>query len=94
VGSNDQSHFNEERLRDRVVGKLFGVMDDSGFTFNRKKDTVQIIEYKSHRRRHGYLTEEKAKYNRYSRFHEVYVQKVHFFHFFVRIIMLRFKSEK
>jgi hypothetical protein len=55
VGSNDQSHFNEERLRDRVVGKLFGVMGDSGFTFNRKKDTVQIIGYKSHRRRHGYI---------------------------------------
>jgi hypothetical protein len=30
----------------------------------------------------------------YSRFHEVYVQKVHFFQFFVRIIMLGFKSEK
>jgi hypothetical protein len=65
VGSNDQSHFNEERLRDRFVGKLFGVMGDGGFTFNPKKDTVQIIRYKSHRRRHGYLTEKEAKYNRY-----------------------------
>jgi hypothetical protein len=37
VGSNDQSHFNEERLRDRFVEKLFGVMGDGGFTFNRKK---------------------------------------------------------
>jgi hypothetical protein len=65
VGSNDQSHFNEEKLRDRFIGKMFGVMGDGGFTFNRKTDTVQIIGYKPHRRRHGHLTKEEAKYNKY-----------------------------
>jgi hypothetical protein len=65
VGGNNQSQWNEENLRDRFIGKLFGVMGDGGFTFNRKKDVVQIIGYKPHRRKHGVLTEDEAKYNRY-----------------------------
>jgi hypothetical protein len=40
-------------------------MGDGEFTFNRKKDVVQIIGYKPHRRKHGVLTEDEAKYNRY-----------------------------
>jgi hypothetical protein len=40
-------------------------MGDDRFTFNRKKNVVQIIGYKPHRRKHGVLTEDEAKYNRY-----------------------------
>ena len=46
VGAHDQSHWNELHLRDRFIGKNFGIMGDGGFTFNRKADTVQIHGYK------------------------------------------------
>jgi heat shock protein HspQ len=65
VGGNDQYQWNEKNLQDRFVGKFFGVMGDGEFAFNRKNDVVQNIGYKPHRRKHGILTEDEAKYSCY-----------------------------
>ena len=46
VGAHDQLHWNELNLRQRFVGKTFGIMGDGGFTFNRVDDEQRIIGYK------------------------------------------------
>lgn len=42
IGAHDQAQWNKLQLREQFVGKNFGVLGDGGFTFNRKKDMVNI----------------------------------------------------
>ena len=46
IGAHDQAHFNELNLRERFIGKHFGILGDGGFFFNRHEDTVMIEGYK------------------------------------------------
>lgn len=42
VGAHDQAHWNELNLREKFVGKEYGIMGDGGFTFNQSADEQQI----------------------------------------------------
>jgi hypothetical protein len=66
VGAHDQSHWNELHLREKFIGKNFGICGDGGFTFNRKVDAIQIKGYKPHvAPKGGKLTEEQKRYNKH-----------------------------
>ena len=40
---NDQGVWNEVKLRDRFIGKSYGIIGDKMFTFNREEDEKKII---------------------------------------------------
>ncbi len=40
MGAHDQSHWNELGLRDKFIGKSYGILGDGGFTFNRKNQDL------------------------------------------------------
>lgn len=41
--NNDQGIWNQLKLRNKFIGKSYGIMVDKMFTFNRKRDTNNII---------------------------------------------------
>ena len=53
VGAHDQSHWNELNLREKFVGKEFGIMGDGGFTFNRIGEEQEIHGYKPYKKPSG-----------------------------------------
>ena len=53
IGAHDQAHWNELKLRERFIGKTFGIMGDGGFTFNRGEDEEKIIAYKPFKKPKG-----------------------------------------
>ena len=46
IGTHDQAHWNELNLRQKFVGKTFGIIGNDGFTFNQIEDEQKIIGYK------------------------------------------------
>ena len=64
IGAHDQSHWKELNLRQRFVGKTFGIMGDGGFHFNTEDDEEKIIGYKPFKKpKGGLLTQEQKDYN-------------------------------
>lgn len=53
IGAHDQAHWNELNLRQRFVGKTYGIMGDGGFTFNRSEEEEKIIGYKPFKKPKG-----------------------------------------
>jgi hypothetical protein len=50
IGAHNQSYWNELNLCQFFLEKLYGIMGNSGFTFNRQSDEVKIINYKLHKK--------------------------------------------
>ena len=65
IGAHDQSHWNELGLRQMFLNKEYGILGDGGFTFNRKKDAIEIRGYKPHKKpKGGDITQEQKDWNR------------------------------
>lgn len=61
---SDQQHWNQTNVRERFIGKNFGIMGDGGFTFNKKKESTPIHGYKPFKKKAGQqLTEEQRQFN-------------------------------
>ena len=64
VGAHDQSHWNELELRNRFIGKEYGIMGDGGFTFNIQSEEEVIHGFKPHKKpKQGTLTSAQKKWN-------------------------------
>ena len=53
VGAHDQAHWNEIGTRNWFLGKKYGIMANGGFSFNRKRDPVEIIAATPHKKKRG-----------------------------------------
>lgn len=64
VGAHDQAHWNELNLREKFVGKAYGIMGDGGFTFNRVGEEQVIHGFKPFKKpAKGTLTDEEKNWN-------------------------------
>ena len=64
VGAHDQSHMNELKLREKFIGKEYGIMGDGGFTFNTKGEEERIHGKKPFRKpKNGLLTSAQKSQN-------------------------------
>ena len=61
IGANDQSHWNGLNLRKKFLQKRYGIMGDSGFTFNRIRDTEKIKGFTPNKRPKGGSLNEPQK---------------------------------
>ena len=63
-GAHDQREWNHFNLRERFVGKTYGILGDSGFTFNRRGEQNIIQGYVPVKRLpNASLSEESINYN-------------------------------
>jgi hypothetical protein len=64
-GAHDQREWNTFRLRERFVGKEYGILGDGGFYFNRANDDDQIVAAKPFKKKRGeQLTQEQKEFNK------------------------------
>jgi hypothetical protein len=76
-GAHDQREWNANQVRQKFIGKNYGIMGDGGFYFNRNEDMDKIIAAKPHKREKGKeLTEEQKKFNKKLSQYRVVVENV------------------
>lgn len=76
-GAHDQREWNAHNIREKFIGKSYGIMGDGGFYFNRAEDTVEIKAAKPHKREQGKeLTDDQKKFNRKLSQYRVVVENV------------------
>lgn len=59
-GAHDQRDFNRTDLRDRFIGKDYGLLADAGFTLNRVTDRVKIKGLTPRKKEKGQLRHDRA----------------------------------
>jgi hypothetical protein len=65
MGAHDQREWNTFEVRQKFIGKKFGILGDGGFYFNRIEDKEKIIAAKPFKREKGkQLTEEQKEFNK------------------------------
>ena len=64
VGAHEQAHWNEIGTQNWFLGMKYGIMADRGFSFNQKRDSMEIISTTPHKKKCGQsLTPSKKDYN-------------------------------
>lgn len=64
-GACDQTIWNVEKMRERFVGKDYGIVGDRGFWFNRNQDTEEIEAYRPNTYRGAHEpTQEETRFDR------------------------------
>ena len=66
IGANDQRDWNALQLRNKFIGKSYGIIGDGGYYFNRATDDVEIHGVKPirQRRRGDGLTISESRWNK------------------------------
>ena len=64
VGTDNQAHWNKIGTRNWFLGKKYRIMANGSFSFNQKRDPVEIITATPHKKKHGQsLTPSEKDYN-------------------------------